>query len=229
MRSTSEKQPLQTESLTPPHLAKLKEMHELSNQIDVLAIVFAGIGKFEKEAATWSDEVLAREINTQALHANDFYKSAIDNAKCALLHAWACGILLNTAKSKFDHGNFGIWRKQILDRQFICERTSQRYMLLAKTFPDVEALLKEEPSLRQAQIACRQSPEISKIEKPDSGTTEITKKQLLLSSVAGIWERLRQLSDWKEELAEEDKIQLISTKAKIDEFFSKILTSAEIV
>lgn len=224
MKSTSEKQPLQTESLTPPHLAELKEMHELSNQIDVLAIIFSGIGEFQKEAITWSDDALAREINIQALYTNDSHESAIEHANYTVLHAWACGILLNAAKSKLGRGDFGIWRNQILDRQLICERTSQRYMLLAKKFPDVETLLKGETSLRQVLITCRQSPEIPKIDKKDAGTVGEKKKHILLSSIAGIRKKLSRLADWNEELAEDEKQQLISTRAAIDEFFSKILT-----
>jgi hypothetical protein len=54
----------------------------------------------------------------------------------ALVYAWASGKLLNIAKAKLGRGDFGAWRKEHLGDD-IAERTSQRYMRLAKECDDV--------------------------------------------------------------------------------------------
>lgn len=191
--------------------------------MDILAIIFSGKGKFGEEIIQWSDELLALEINAQASQASDFFEAAIENANLALLSAWICGSLLNTAKARFRFGRFGKWRDLILDGEIIKVRTSQRYMLIAKKFPDVEALLNENLSLRQAHLACSQSPQIPKIEKPDSGNVEDANKQALLSSVTGYRKKLDSFAVLKGRLGKDEKHQLRMAKAAIDEFFAAIL------
>lgn len=224
MQSTPEKKPLQTAIKQRPHTVDVEvaAFPDAMESIDVLEIIFSGSGKFDEEAKKWADEVLAREINTQALHADDFCEAAVENSKSALLYAWACGILLNTAKARFGHGRFGKWRKQILNEKVICERTSQRYMLLATTFPDVEVLLMGASSLRQAQLACSQSSEMKNIDEIDAGSMK-KKKQSFLSSVTGYRKTLGRFAAIKGHLGEEEKQQLRRAKAEIDEFFGAIL------
>lgn len=222
MQSILAKQTFLTDFKQRQNIVDVEVVPDSQGSIDVLEIIFSGIGKFEEEATKWADEVLAREINTQALQATDFCEAAIENSKSALLYAWACGIMLNAAKARFGYRHFGIWRKQILNEKVISERSSQRYMLLATTFPDVEVLLMGDSSLRQAQLACSQSSEMKEIDEINAGSMK-KKKQSFFSSVTGYRKKLGRFAVIKGHLGEEEKQQLRMAKAEIDEFFGAIL------
>ncbi|MEI6819345.1 MAG: hypothetical protein WCL19_07055, partial [Verrucomicrobiota bacterium] len=123
---------------------------------------------------------------------------------------------------KLGRGDFGDWRKKHLCDD-ITERTSQRYMQLAKRYEDVRALLEWSPSLRQAYIACGILPEPPERAADEESDADEIKRQALLSSITGIQKKLRLFYGLKGKLGAGDKTQLKLAKQQIDEFFQQIL------
>jgi hypothetical protein len=103
------------------------------------------------------------------------------------------------------------------------ERTSQRYMQLAKQCDNVRALLEWSPSLRQAYIACGILPEPPEREKEDEGDADAAMREALLSSITGIQKKLRLFSRLEGKLGAAEKTQLKLAKVEIDKFFDQIL------
>ena len=174
-------------------------------------------------AEKMTDTELATEISVFSNDASESAHRAANEVAAALVSAWACGKLLNEAKTRFRHGDFGEWRKNNLDGEVISERTSQRYMQLAKHHTDVKALLELSPGLRQAYIACGILPEPPEREKNEAQDAEDAKRQTLLSSVTGIQKRLQQITILNVRLGASEKKQLRLAKAEIDKFFNTIL------
>ena len=166
---------------------------------------------------------LALGINAFSKQVAGFALEAVESGAAALVYAWACGKLLNSAKAKFGRGDFGEWRAGKLEPGVISERTSQRYMKLAKDWDDIRALLEWSPTLRQAYIACGVLPEPPERNVNDGEDAEAIKRQALLSSITGIQKKLRVFSGLKGKLGAAEKTQLKLAKMQIDEFFDQIL------
>jgi hypothetical protein len=163
------------------------------------------------------DAKLVQNIKGWAAQAAGFSRQAVQAGASALVYAWACGKLLNTAKEELGHGAFGKWREQNLESNGISVRTATRYMLLAKRCHDIRGLLQWVPTLRQAYIECGILPE-----PPDRGKEEsdvdqsaedelqkeeehlqkevLRKKEVLLASVSDLQQRLHQGISIKESL-----------------------------
>lgn len=142
----------------------------------------------------------------------------------ALVFAWATGKLLNAAKSRFGRGSFGTWRNENLDLGAISERTLQRYMLLAKNYPDVKALLHWNPGLRQAYVACGILPE------PERTVGEVDdepapKTQALLTSLSSLQKNLRLFTGSGEKLVKADLTQLKLMRDELNRFFDQVIPS----
>jgi len=184
---------------------------------------YSSIEDFVGGAATMTDTVLATEISTFSKDASESAQRASNEVAAALVSAWACGKLLNEAKTRCGHRDFGEWRRNNLDAGVISERTSQRYMQLARHHASVKALLELSPGLRQAYIACGILPEPPEREQIEAGDAEDAKKKTLLSGVAGIQTRLRKIAILNVKLAASEKKELRSVKVEIDKFFKTIL------
>jgi hypothetical protein len=165
---------------------------------------------------------LARGISAFSKQASGFSLHALKAGASALVYAWACGKLLNTAKANLGRGDFGAWRDEHLGDDVLSERTSQRYMQLAKQSDNVKALLEWSPSLRQAYIACGILPEPERA-GGDEGDSDEVKRQALLSSITGMQKKLRLFSGLKGKLGAAEKTQLKLAKREIDAFFDQIL------
>ena len=93
------------------------------------------------------DREIARRINALHAEAEQHRSRCCDAVYEALRAAWQAGHLLLKQKRKIVHGNWELW----LERNFEGKvRTAQRYMLLAKTVPDVLDL--RGLTLRQAYL-----------------------------------------------------------------------------
>ena len=80
------------------------------------------------------DREIARRINALHAEAEQHRGRCCDAVYEALRAAWQAGHLLIKQKKRIVHGNWELW----LERNFEGKvRTAQRYMLLAKTVPDV--------------------------------------------------------------------------------------------
>jgi hypothetical protein len=171
-----------------------------------------------------SEAKLLGEIKSYAGHAARHAQSAVQSAASAVVYAWGCGKLLEAAKARVGHGKFDKWREQNLGKEVMSQRTSQRYMKLAKDWENVEALLEWHPTLRQAYIASGVLPAPPDRQHPVDGDREAAKRQALLSSITGIQKRLRLFDGVKGELEADEKAQLKLAKAEIDEFFDRIFS-----
>lgn len=185
------------------HLTKVEDFFDNSTHMEERELLH-GIIEFSKRAA-------------------DYAQQAVQFGGTALVYAWACGKLLNAAKSKLGRGKFGAWRIKTLESNYISERTSQRYMQLATQYPEVKPLLQWSPGLRQAYIACGILPESPEKESAIIDKSTAIQRQALLSSITGIQRKLRLFADLKGQLDASDKTQLQLAKNQIDEFFSRIL------
>lgn len=158
----------------------------------------------------------------------------------ALVYAWACGRLLNEAKENLGHGAFGKWRKEHVESAGVSEQTSTRYMKLAESCSDVRGLLQWAPTLRQAYVGCGvlpPPPERDKDETDDDLSAEEKqqkekekheievqrKKEVLLTSVSVLQQRLHQGIDLKENLDAREIRQIRLARVQINSFFEQIL------
>jgi hypothetical protein len=80
------------------------------------------------------DREIALRINALHAEAEQHRSRCCDAVYQALRAAWQAGHLLLKQKRKIVHGNWELWLKINFDGKV---RTAQRYMLLAKTVPDV--------------------------------------------------------------------------------------------
>lgn len=201
-----------------------------------LAQVEAAIGLFERV----TEVTLAENIKGWAAQAADYSKQAVHAGASALVYAWGCGKLLNEAKGKLGHGAFGKWRKQHVESAGISERTSIRYMKLAESCPDVRGLLQWAPTLRQAYVGCGVLPppperdkdeaednlseeEKKQKEKEEHGKEVLRKKEVLLTSVSELQQKLRQGMSIKGDLGQGELRQLKLARTEIVKFFDQLL------
>jgi len=102
-------------------------------------------------------------------------------------------------------------------------RTAQRYMKLAKSHSRLEDLVASNPSLRQAYIACGILPEPTGTEKTDKKDNEVIARIGLLKSVASVRTRLRRFSTKNIKLDKKTRMELLATKAEIDQLFKVLI------
>jgi hypothetical protein len=151
-----------------------------------------------------------------------FVHAATKASASALVFAWACGMLLNSAKTRLGRIGFGQWRDANLVPDVMSERTTQRYMKLADSSKNVKALLEWSPSLRQAYIACGVLPE-SEPSAGDEEPDESPKTRALLSSLTGLQKNLRLFSGSGESLGKGERKQLELVRMELNQFFDEIL------
>jgi len=189
---------------------------------------------------TMPDTDLIESIRDWATRAAGFSRQAVQVGASALVYAWACGKLLNAAKEKLGHGAFGKWRKTHVESAGISERTSIRYMKLAESCSDVRGLLQWAPTLRQAYVGCGvlpSPPERDKDEADDNLSEKekerkerevheeevLRKKEVLLTSVSDLQQKLRQGISIKENLGQGEIRQLKLARTQIVKFFDQLL------
>ena len=165
---------------------------------------------------------LATSICEFAEEADGHAHDAKASGSMALLSAWSCGVLLNIAKGKSKHGEFEKWRDKNFSSRF-GERTAQRYMLLADRFSCVEKLIKWNPSIRQAYIACGILPEPTDSEKPANKDKEAVARVRLMKSVTDVQTRLRRFSTTNLRLDKDTRKQLVAAKSEIDVLFKALI------
>lgn len=173
-------------------------------------------------AKDMKDEDLISGIKTYSDLALKHARLSVKLGASALVFAWATGKLLNAAKFRSDHGSFGTWRNENLDLGAISERTLQRYMLLAKNYPDVKALLHWNSGLRQAYVACGILPE------PEKTVGEVDdepapKTRALLTSLSGLQKNLRLFTGSGEKLVKADLTQLRLMRDELNRFFNQVI------
>jgi len=157
---------------------------EVSKQIDAVEKQLSQVGDM-------SGALLCNTVQHYAAQADRFARHAVRAGASTLVYAWASGKLLNAAKEKLGHGEFGRWRDANLVPAIISGRTATRYMQLATHCHDVRALLEWNPSLRQAYIACGILPDPSEADREEEEKEKPSAKQLLFTSLTHIQRDLR--------------------------------------
>lgn len=200
-------------NLRPPEVAKhLAEVEALIKQSD-------------KQSGMKKVHALIKPIEDYAMHAAKFSHKAVQAGASALVFAWACGKLLNATKKELGHDAFGDWRADRLLSENLSERTSQRYMKLAKQCPDIKVLLEWNPSLRQAYIACGVLPEPEQSDNDSS--TPPQKAHVLLASLSGLQKNLRLFAGSNEKLGKEDISQLKLVRDELYRFFDQVIPTGK--
>ena len=166
---------------------------------------------------------LAAAIIINAEDANDQAMETLGCACLAIINAWNCGSLLNIAKKRTKHGDFQKWFRDTIRTPHLHLRTAQRYMKLAKRHSRLEDLVASNPSLRQAYIACGILPEPTGTEKADKKDNEVIARIGLLKSVASVRTRLRRFSTKNIKLDKKTRMELLATKAEIDQLFKVLI------
>jgi hypothetical protein len=199
--------------LKPPEV--LKHIKEVEAKIKEIEAIF----KANKEMD--ADPIIP-SIKKFAKQAADLSRQAVKTGASALVYAWACGKLLIAAKTKLKRSDFGKWRDENLGADVISERTSQRYMQLAKQFDNVETLLKWSPSLRQAYIACGilPEPEARDTEEEDN---DLPKTRALLTSLNGLQRNLRLFAGSTEKLGKAELTELKLVRDELNQFFNQVI------
>lgn len=216
----------------------VEEMPDLMTPAVVkqLAEVESVIGQLDR----MTEAKLAENIKGWASLAADFSRQAVHAGASALVYAWACGRLLNEAKANLGHGAFGKWRREHVESAGVSERTSTRYMKLAGSSSDVRGLLQWAATLRQAYVGCGVLPappepekdeaddNLAKEEKEQREKEKVEvevqrKKEVLLTSVSELQQRLHQGIGIKKNLDPSEIRQLKLARTQIDSFFEQIL------
>ena len=233
----SKSKPLRAEAKTSK-VEVVEEMPDLMTPVVVkqLAEVESVIGRLDG----MTEAKLAVNIAEWASLVADFSKQAVHAGASALVYAWACGRLLNETKANLGHGAFGKWRREHVESAGVSERTSTRYMKLAESCSDVRGLLQWAPTLRQAYVGCGVLPppperdkdepdgDLSAEEKQQKENEEHEKevqrkKEVLLTSVSELQQKLHQGISIREDLDEDEVRQLNLCRNQIVDFFDQIL------
>jgi hypothetical protein len=169
-----------------------------------------------------NDRTLLSLLRDSVRQAGECSRRAVSAGGLALVHAWGCGALLNAAKRRHGRGAFGEWRDRHVVPAMMSERTSQRYMHLAASFPEPRAMLEWAPGLWQAYIACGILPEPEAGGSGEGGEAASRFKSLL-SSLGSLQRNIRLLAESRERLGQADKQQLLELRRELDRFFDEIL------
>jgi len=191
--------------------------------MSIYAMPFGGMNQLAKRMEQADLKDLPHQIKSYAGMAVQSLGEMFEHGSKALIFAWACGTVLNAAKNKLQHGQFGQWRKEELGDSHVKERTAQRYMQLAARYANVEDLLAWRPSLRQAYVACGMLPEPPETMREANGDSDAVARQALVASVVSVQRKLRRFSSAKVSLDAKTKAELVSAKSEIDELFKILL------
>lgn len=220
------KAPKRSSSVTTVEVVVLEDApnllpEEVENQV---LSVEELLGKAEE----MSDQLILNAISNYSSEATKYSGIALKAGASALVFAWGCGCLLNAAKERLGHGEFGKWRKKLIEGNYMSERTSMRYMKLAARCGDIRALLQWAPTLKQAYVDCGILPEPPERQNNDSSEdnadAQLTRKKvILLSVVSNLQQKMQQCVDIEGRLDDDERRQLRLAKREIDAFFSRIL------
>lgn len=169
---------------------------------------------------------------------------AVNASKVMLAHGWKIGHLLNHAKVLLKGNNttkFGPWRAKFLIRPGnVSEKTTQRYMALAKHWKDLASLLDCKANLWEAYQECgilapysEQSGNKEKETKSgqyhlEKFRKEYAKIQKLLSSILQHREAAlrKEIPSGDLLLPEEDRVQFKLVLEQINEFAKNLIGGA---
>lgn len=224
--------PIKTSSPNPsparPVEADDDYLTEIQSPADILMPEVLSGRMLEKQLMKELDlEELARIIR----ETSDRVQQATEDILCvmtlAVINAWSCGCALIEAKQKVGHGRFETWfrdqyEKNSGERSF-CLRTAQRYMRLARNFPDLQKLVHSQPSLRQAYQACGFLPSPPENEKPVPGDGDAKVRAGLIKSVTSVQAKLRRFAGQKIPLDDNTRKELLEAKAEIDRLIESLV------
>lgn len=168
------------------------------------------------------DEIAA-VVAENAIEADQHVTDTLTSGTQALLSAWTCGALLNIAKGKLKHGEFGKWLGGTLQGTECSIRTAQRYMQLAERYKRVEDLIAWKPNIRQAYIGCGMLPESPEVEKPGDADPVATARTGLLKSFSTMQNNLRRFSTRNVPIDKATRKELVSAKSEIDKLFKTLI------
>ena len=169
------------------------------------------------ELPNLSTEDLINKIRSFAGRAEKSAMDAVKSGSRALIYAWACGTMLNKTKSDCKHGEFSQWIEEHLQHVGISTRTCQRYMKIARKWPDLSSFTKEQNGLKAAYVACGilQNPQDACGEFAESSNVDSVQNgdhskltRALLSGASTLQMRLRQFNSAGVILSPEDSNKL---------------------
>jgi hypothetical protein len=100
--------------------------------------------------ATLSADELMATASSQATRAGEFAAAIMAKGKRYLIAAWQCGTALNAVKAARPHGTFAPWLEEFAAANDTSVRTLQRFMKVAKQFPEISPMFDDIESLRAA-------------------------------------------------------------------------------
>jgi len=204
-------------------IAEREKMFQLEQTpVQLLECVEEEIGKWK----TMTKSEIIELISFYATKADDYASMAQTNCAFAIVWAWGCGNLLNRTKSDVGHGNFSEWRTKYFVNRGFSERSSTRYMLLARTYKNIRGVLERSTSLRQAYIACGALPEPPPTDRPAGEKTPaaVLRKGVrnVQKSVQLFTKSLDRFKGSNETLSPEQKEEIYLMKAAIGNFMQRI-------
>lgn len=180
------------------------------------------------------DGELIKHIKDFAARVEGFTRKADEIGACALTYAWACGKLLNQAKESISHGGFMPWVDKHLTPVGFGVRTCQRYMKLARKWPELHALVEATPSLMEAYEASGiiRGPKTSADGDEESGedstadsSTKSQPGQKLLASFSSLQKNMDHFLSSGAVLSSEDIEQMKLALDEINRFWQQIAAS----
>ena len=165
-------------------------------------------------------------------------KTAMKTASLALANAWTCGMMLNAAKARCGHGQFGTWLNRHMVPADICARTCQRYMKLARQHADLRSLQESPVSLHQVCVACAMAPGSepvpAKRSKPARAPAhhsgeELLPSQALMTTVNALIANISRLAASGQALGDDDLGQLLLAKDLLDKLCDNFRAKQEYV
>lgn len=176
--------------------------------------------------AMFNEPDLVRYITESADRAEALAQLTMNAASRALIFAWGTGVILRNVKDSRGHGSFISWVENNLPADRISIRTCQRYMKLAKEWPDVRELVKSQAGLTKAYIACGMIEE--RVAPTDDGNCSVATDVgadanqdprlagAFLKSLTGVLHSLQRLVDSDESLTPEQLNQAHSDLLEIN-------------
>jgi hypothetical protein len=190
----------------------------------------AGVEAVLSNLATLTDADRLASLQKYARGAEGLTRLALTTGNRAVVHAWACGKLLNDAKARCGHGNFIPWLEENVLPLGGSKATCQRYMQLARKYADVRTLVSSHAILNDAYLACG----ILKEKKPAAASTApgagnasnassaAPLKLALLAGVSALQAHLRRFVESGERLAEDDLNQFDLVMGELNQFHSQL-------
>jgi hypothetical protein len=159
---------------------------------------------------------------------DDLYLMTVTAGKRTMVNAWASGMLMNQAKKTVGHGKFGQWLEENILTAGLSLKSCQRYMKLAKAYPNVRSLVATRSALKDAYATCGITHDCQTVASEAPGaanakpTDDHSRGQMLLRQLSALQSDLRSFITSGERLAEDDLNQFDLAMGELNRFHSQL-------